>query len=492
MASAAGAPPGGVSGASGPHLLQFRVMRLARPTLDVDPSALRFAPEDLGAPASAASAPGAAATAPAAFERRLDLRRASDASGVTPMLLLPQAFGEIYLGETLSCYVSVGNHSRATARDVGIKCELHTERQRVVLRDDTARPIARLQPGESRDFVVEHDLKELGAHTLVCSAVYTDGGEPGLGGGERRFAPQYFKFSAGNPLAVRTKVRAGAPNRTLLEACVENATKHPLFLSEARFDAVPGLVCERVDPPTTSNRGGVLGDASLDPGAAGVGLPSAVGALAQRELAPEGGSAHFLFELRKDANEPGAAGEALGKLEIRWRGPGGETGRLQTQQIAGPNRAESEVEVRLAPDAPELRATLATPLTLRFEARNRTAAPTNALELVATDDFDLGDPRRSLSLSSGDHARGRGGGRDAAAGAIGMAVDGARSIPLGVIPPGGAVVAEVTCVPLLPGARALPTAVCRETGTGRVVGASRAIEVLVEREAAALKGGGGA
>jgi hypothetical protein len=394
----------------------------------------------------------------------------------------------------------VGNHARATARDVGIKCELHTERQRVVLRDDTARPIARLQPGESRDFIVEHDLKELGAHTLVCSAVYTDGGEPGLGGGERRFAPQYFKFSAGNPLAVRTKVRAGAPNRTLLEACVENATKHPLFLSEARFDAVPGLVCERVDPPTTSNRGGVLGDASLDPGAAGVGLPSAVGALAQRELAPEGGSAHFLFELRKDATAgtPGsfasaggrssssAAGEALGKLEIRWRGPGGETGRLQTQQIAGPNRAESEVEVRLAPDGPELRATLATPLTLRFEARNRTAAPTNALELVATDDFDL-DPRRSLS--SGD-ARRRGG-RDAAAGAIGMAVDGARSIPLGVIPPGGAVVAEVTCVPLLPGARALPTAACRETETGRVVGTSRAIEVLVEREAA-LKGGGGA
>ena len=79
--------------------------------------------------------------------------------------------------------------------------------------------------------------------------------------------------------------------------------------------------------------------------------------------------------------------------------------------------------MRLAPDAPELRATLATPLTLRFEARNRTAAPTNALELVATDDFDLGDPRRSLS-SLGDAARGRGGGRDAAAGAIGMAVDG--------------------------------------------------------------------
>ena len=319
MASAAGAPPGGVSGASGPHLLQFRVMRLARPTLDVDPSALRFAPEDLGAPASAASAPGSAATAPAAFERRLDLRRASDASGVTPMLLLPQAFGEIYLGETLSCYVSVGNHSRATARDVGIKCELHTERQRVVLRDDTARPIARLQPGESRDFVVEHDLKELGAHTLVCSAVYTDGGEPGLGGGERQFAPQYFKFSAGNPLAVRTKVRAGAPNRTLLEACVENATKHPLFLSEARFDAVPGLVCERVDPPTTSNRGGVLGDASLDPGAAGAGLPPPSARSLSASSRPRAGPRTSCSSSGRTRTNPGRRGRRSGS----WRFGGG-------------------------------------------------------------------------------------------------------------------------------------------------------------------------
>jgi hypothetical protein len=83
---------------------------------------------------------------------------------------------------------------------VGIKAELQTERQRLVLFDNTAAPIPVLQPGEAHDFTVEHDLKELGAHTLVCSTVYTDAE------GERRYLPQYFKFSASNPLAVRTKV----------------------------------------------------------------------------------------------------------------------------------------------------------------------------------------------------------------------------------------------------------------------------------------------
>ena len=55
-----------------------------------------------------------------------------------------------------------------------IKAELQTERQRLVLFDNTAAAIPTLQPGAAHDFTVEHDLKELGAHTLVCSTVYTD------------------------------------------------------------------------------------------------------------------------------------------------------------------------------------------------------------------------------------------------------------------------------------------------------------------------------
>lgn len=55
--------------------------------------------------------------------------------------------------------------------DVGIKAELVTEKNRVVLFDNTVAPVRVLQPGSAHDFTVEHDLKELGTHTLVCSTV---------------------------------------------------------------------------------------------------------------------------------------------------------------------------------------------------------------------------------------------------------------------------------------------------------------------------------
>ena len=41
--------------------------------------------------------------------------------GLSCFLVLPQAFGAIYLGETFCCYVSVGNHSSYKVRDVVIK-----------------------------------------------------------------------------------------------------------------------------------------------------------------------------------------------------------------------------------------------------------------------------------------------------------------------------------------------------------------------------------
>ncbi|KAI3790523.1 hypothetical protein L2E82_03623 [Cichorium intybus] len=42
-------------------------------------------------------------------------------------------------------------------------------------------------------------LTELGAHTLVCTAQYSDGDA------DRKYLPQYFKFIVSNPLSVRTK-----------------------------------------------------------------------------------------------------------------------------------------------------------------------------------------------------------------------------------------------------------------------------------------------
>lgn len=48
---------------------------------------------------------------------------------------------------------------------------------------------------------LQHDVKELGPHTLACSSLYT------APDGERKYLPQHFRFASANPMVVRTRVR---------------------------------------------------------------------------------------------------------------------------------------------------------------------------------------------------------------------------------------------------------------------------------------------
>ena len=59
-----------------------------------------------------------------------------------------------------------------------------------------------------------------------------------------------------------------------------------------------------------------------------------------------GGLSTFLFQLSPAAVGSASTQGPLGKLEIRWRGSMGESGRLQTQQIQASNPPAAEVQVR--------------------------------------------------------------------------------------------------------------------------------------------------
>ena len=142
-------------------------------------------------------------------------------AGLGGALLLPQAFGAIHLGESFAAYVSVANFSARRVTLVGVRAELQTDKTRAVLHDTQATPAAALAPGERLDVLLEADVKAAGAHTLVCSAQYVDAD------GERRYLPQYFKFNAANPLAVRTKVRRCACARN---SCHRKGGTHALRL----------------------------------------------------------------------------------------------------------------------------------------------------------------------------------------------------------------------------------------------------------------------
>ncbi|KAI3800385.1 hypothetical protein L1987_28475 [Smallanthus sonchifolius] len=309
------------------HSLAFRVMRLCRPTFHVE-TPLQFdlcdlvVGEDLFDSPSAAprhllqshSASRESSSANLSYRNRFVLSDDSDAMGVPGLLVLPQSFGAIYLGETFCSYISINNSSNFDVRDIIIKSEIQTERQRIMLLDTSKSPVESIRAGGRYDFIVEHDVKELGAHTLVCTALYHDNDA------ERKYLPQYFKFMVSNPLSVRTKVRV-VKDTTYLETCLENNTKSNLLMDQVEFAPAPRWSATILKADVHhSKKGGFTREIFKPPVLIRAG----------------GGIYNYLYALKmSSAPTKGEGSNVLGKLQITWRANLGEPGRLQTQQIVG-------------------------------------------------------------------------------------------------------------------------------------------------------------
>ncbi|MCD7473408.1 hypothetical protein HAX54_015244 [Datura stramonium] len=362
-----------MSTTQGPHSLAFRVMRLCRPSLHVE-TPLRFDPSDLlfgedlfDYPVAASHLPrlladtvSTAADGSAnsvdpsdlSYRNRFLLQHPSDSLGLPGLLLLPQSFGAIYLGETFCSYISINNSSNFEVRDVTIKAEIQTERQRILLLDTSKSPVESIRAGGRYDFIVEHDVKELGAHTLVCTALYSDND------GERKYLPQYFKFMVANPLSVRTKVRV-VKETTFLEASIENHTKSNLYMDQVDFEPAQhwnATVLRGVDyhPESKNSTSDVFKPPIL--------------------LRSGGGIHNFLYQLKLSSDGsplPKVEGSnVLGKLQITWRTNLGEPGRLQTQQILGSPIARKDIELR-AVEVPSV-IMLEKPFVVRLNLANQT------------------------------------------------------------------------------------------------------------------------
>ncbi|XP_022715903.1 trafficking protein particle complex subunit 13-like isoform X2 [Durio zibethinus] len=317
----------------GTHSLAFRVMRLCKPSFHVEPP-FRLDPADLFVGEDFFDDPLAASNLPQllsshiseatdssdlTYANRFLLHQPSDSMGFSGLLVLPQSFGAIYLGETFCSYISINNSSNFEVRDVVIKAEIQTERQRILLLDTSKSPVESIRAGGRYDFIVEHDVKELGAHTLVCTALYNDGD------GERKYLPQFFKFAVANPLSVRTKVRT-VKEATYLEACIENHTKSNLYMDQVEFEPAPhwsAIILKADDLHPVDN--------------------SSIGS--------GGGIRNYLYQLK--LSSPGSeqvkveGTNILGKLQITWRTNLGEPGRLQTQQILGTPISCKEIELQI-------------------------------------------------------------------------------------------------------------------------------------------------
>ncbi|GLT30348.1 hypothetical protein SLA2020_051520, partial [Shorea laevis] len=319
------------------------LMRLCKPSFHVEPP-LQLDPTDLLVGEDIFDDPLAASHLPPLISRhvanpidssdlsyrtRFLLHHPSDSMGLSGLLVLPQSFGAIYLGETFCSYISINNSSNFEVRDIIIKAEIQTERQRILLLDTSKSPVESIRSGGRYDFIVEHDVKELGAHTLVCTALYNDGD------GERKYLPQFFKFSVSNPLSVRTKVRA-VKETTYLEACIENHTKSNLYMDQVDFEPSQHWSSTVLK----ANENHLVGN---DPTREILKPPILIRS--------SGGIYNFLYKLRLSSQDSGQVKvegtNILGKLQITWRTILGEPGRLQTQQILGTPIARKDVELLL-------------------------------------------------------------------------------------------------------------------------------------------------
>ncbi|OZJ06771.1 hypothetical protein BZG36_00385 [Bifiguratus adelaidae] len=237
--------------------------------------------------------------------------------GVSDILELPAAFGNIYLGETFSSYLCINNESELSINDVFIKAELQTSSQRFSLADSSRDPQVHLDPNQTLEFVVSHEIKELGVHILVCSVHYTV-----TETNEKRFFRKFYKFQVLNPLAVKTKVNNMADGRIFLEAQVQNTSVYNMYLDRLKFE--PGecfSVSDLNQLPSKTTAESTQASSSV---------------FGEHSFIKSQDARQYLYLLQpKDSIDDRIARttNVLGKMDIVWRSTFGETGRLQTSQL---------------------------------------------------------------------------------------------------------------------------------------------------------------
>lgn len=292
------------------HLVALKVMRLTKPAL-ISPKIVTCDSKDL---------PG----------NILNNYLKDDATAVTQMetlaagqfLLLPQSFGNIYLGETFSCYVCVHNETNQPVQSVSIKADLQTNYQRIPLSTQQNQSPIMLDVDETLSDVIHHEVKDLGTHILVCEVTYMSNYNT------LASFRKFFKFEVMKPLDVKTKFYNAESEDVYLEAQVQNITSGPITLEQVSLESSQQFTVRSLNE--INDNVSVFGEVTL--------------------LQPQE-SCQYLYCLTPRENISKdikllAAAKNIGKLDIVWRSNLGEKGRLQTSQLQ-----------RMTPDYGDLRVT---------------------------------------------------------------------------------------------------------------------------------------
>lgn len=356
--------------------------------------------------------------------------------GPCDILSLPQSFGSLFLGETFSCHINLHNESLIECRNVTLKVTIQNRSdfiqlatrgfsggQLAALGSNTASVDPQkitLKPHESLNAVVQHEMKDLGEHTLACSVSYVISSpsdlrlpdqptilprQPSLTGDQsapkdletKHSFHKNFKFMVEKPLEVKTNTVEHEGSTTFIEAQIENLMSLPIFLEHISLEPGPQL------RTTDLNKQGN----SIDDGQnTARTLHSKYACMRPREtwrflyytqpLLPSGGGVGgrtydadgaLAFQQQRPTN--------LGHLDITWRSSMGEMGHLQTCPfIQNPPRVpELAVKVIGLPTEVEVEQ----PFQLLVRLTNKSARSLDLLLCRPTDQPNGGRPVSSFA-----------------------------------------------------------------------------------------------
>ncbi|XP_072353018.1 trafficking protein particle complex subunit 13 isoform X2 [Scyliorhinus torazame] len=335
------------------HLLALKVMRLTKPTLFTN---LPVTCEDRDLPGDLFSQ---------LMKDDPSTVKGAETFMLGEMLTLPQNFGNIFLGETFSSYISVHNDSVQVVKDILVKADLQTSSQRLNLSASNA-AVAELKPDRCIDDVIHHEVKEIGTHILVCAVSYT------TQAAEKMYFRKFFKFQHLNltalmddlpektvfslhslftqvlkPLDVKTKFYnaesdlSSVTDEVFLEAQIQNITTTPMYMEKVSLE--PSIMYN-VTELNTVNTGGN--------GYSTFGKMTYLQPMDTRQ---------YLYCLKPKPEFAEKAGvikgvTVIGKLDIVWKTNLGERGRLQTSQLQrmAPGYGDVRLSLEMIPDTVNL------------------------------------------------------------------------------------------------------------------------------------------
>ncbi|KAA8917315.1 hypothetical protein TRICI_000531 [Trichomonascus ciferrii] len=226
---------------------------------------------------------------------------ASEDPTPSTLLSLPASFGQVYVGETFSCILSINNVSE-TPHDVALDASVQLPSQSHVslIHADLPTSNHRVEARKHTQQTLSYEAQEPGLHILTITVSYRrpadDEGSAGAGGAWTTFR-KHYQFNAAPGLSVKTKMSAYDNTGHTVEAQIENVSAHTMTLETAEFLPLDGW---RVDQ-----------------------FPR----ISMQPLAPRDVHQTAFLAVR----ESSSLSAAMGKISISWRrDPVGQKGWLTT------------------------------------------------------------------------------------------------------------------------------------------------------------------